>query len=98
LSSGQSAAAVNERELPHRQNSRPAASASVKKRASCDVTYATAVRTFPIIYSTARVKGGRAAASIYLWCFPFFLPQKNQKNRGICTEIGQRKLVGHLGK
>ena len=95
LRSGGSAAAVNERGLPHRQNSRPAASASVKKRPSCQ---ATAVRTVPIVHSTARVKGGCAAGSIYLWCFPFFLPQKNQKNRGICSEIGQKKLVGHLGE
>jgi hypothetical protein len=86
---------VDERELPHRQNSWLAASASIRKRASCQ---ATAVHTFPIIHSTARVKGGRAAGSIYLWCFPFFLPQKNQKNGGICSEIVQKKLVGHLGE
>jgi hypothetical protein len=42
--------------------------------------------------------GGARRVRFYLWCFPFFLPQKNQKNGGICSEIVQKKLVGHLGE
>jgi hypothetical protein len=43
----------------------------------------------PIIHSTARVKGPVLAARFFCGGFPFFAPQKNQKNRGNCAKISQ---------
>jgi hypothetical protein len=41
----------------------------------------TMAHNFAIINSTARVKGSIRAARFFCGHFPFFAPQKNQKNR-----------------
>jgi hypothetical protein len=46
----------------------------------------------------ASVKGSIPAARFFCGGFPFFAPQKKQKNRGSCTKIDQGSRVGHLGE
>jgi hypothetical protein len=47
---------------------------------------------------SARVKGGSRAGRFFCGGFPFFTPQKNQKNRGFCAKIVQFARTGHLGE
>jgi hypothetical protein len=50
------------------------------------------------VHYTTRVKGGARARRFFCGGFPFFAPQKNQKNTGICAKIVQKSRAGHLGE
>ena len=59
---------------------------------------AMTAHNIPIFNFTARVKGWFGPGRFFCGAFPFFAPQKNQKNRGSCSKIVQKIRTGHLGE